>query len=107
MITTDHLDLYYTYAQANWDQYNQIANASDRSPICIEFETGSKYIKAIHILPGGQKCVHGFIVREDGKKFKAGDILKAASWRAPAMNYARGNIINKTNLNCIVWTGVI
>ena len=67
---------------------------------------GSKYIK---IETGSS--VWGFIVNtHTDKKFKYGDVLKAASWKAPARNFARGNVIddsvedlrNKT----VRWTGV-
>ena len=39
-------------------------------------------------------------------KFKAGDILKAASWKAPATNFVRGNLFEKT-FDRVRWTGVI
>ena len=38
--------------------------------------------------------VWGFVVNTDNdKKFKKGDILKAAGYAAPARNFARGNIL--------------
>ena len=51
----------------------------------------------------------GFIVKEDtftpgGQlQFKKGDILKAASWKAPAKNRARGNVL--VGNYPIQWTG--
>ena len=47
--------------------------------------------------------VWGFVVRKDGAKFKRGDILKAATWKAPATNHARGNIF--TGFSGVQWTG--
>lgn len=47
--------------------------------------------------------VWGFVVKNDGGKFKAGDILKAASWSSPAKNFARGNIFE--TLNHFQWMG--
>jgi hypothetical protein len=65
----------------------------------IRYEVGSKYIKVIT-----ENSVHSFIVRNKTDKFKPGDILKAASWKAPAKNFARGNIFDKT-FDRIRWTG--
>jgi len=72
----------------------------------LEEKKGSKYIK---IETGCS--VWGFIVNtENDKKFKYGDILKAASWRAPARNFARGNVIDdsveKLRKETVRWTGV-
>lgn len=64
----------------------------------ISIDEGKKYFK---IVKGGG--VWGFVVKADDAKFKAGDILKAASWASPAKNAARGNIVAggyKVN-----WTG--
>jgi hypothetical protein len=41
----------------------------------------------------------------DDKKFKFGDILKSASWRAPARNFARANVLKRDYSN-IRWCGV-
>ena len=65
----------------------------------IRYEVGNKYIKVIT-----GSSVHSFIVRNKTDKFNPGDILKAASWKAPAKNFARGNIFDKTFGN-IRWTG--
>ena len=60
----------------------------------IEMLYGSKYIKIVTGKHGGQRSVWGFIVNTDkDKKFKKGDLLKAAGWAAPARNAARGNIL--------------
>ena len=63
---------------------------------------GSKYLKIIKKM-GNQECVWGFVVKKDDKKFRAGDILKAASWASPARNQARGNILDGGYQ--IRWTG--
>lgn len=64
----------------------------------LRIEEGRKYIKVI-----ADYSVWGFIVKKDSGKFRAGDILKAASWSAPAMNAARGNIFDEDY--SISWTG--
>ncbi len=68
----------------------------------LTVEEGRKYLKIVKKL-GNQQMVWGFIVKADDKKFKAGDILKAASWSAPARNKARGNILDGGYQ--IRWTG--
>jgi hypothetical protein len=56
----------------------------------LRFEEGRKYVKVIT-----GNSVWGFIVAvENDKKFRKGDILKAAGWNAPARNAPRGNIID-------------
>ena len=65
----------------------------------IRVDEGSKYIKIVK-----QGSVWGFIVKSDkDKMFRKGDILKAASWAAPARNKARGNILDGGYQ--IRWTG--
>ena len=59
---------------------------------------GKKYIKVVQ--DTGVFC---FIVKEDFKHFKKGDILKAAGYNAPALNSARGNVL--TGNYYIQWTG--
>ena len=60
---------------------------------------GKKYIKIVC-----NNSVAAFVVGVDNdKKFKKGDILKAAGWNAPARNAARGNILDGGY--AIDWTG--
>ena len=67
----------------------------------LGYKTGNKYIK-ITTKNGGS--VWGFIVAtDDHKKFKKGDILKAAGFNSPATNAARGNIFDDSYM--IQWTG--
>ena len=69
----------------------------------ISVEYGKKYIQIVKTL-GSQRMVWGFIVGVDNdKKFKLGDILKPAGWKAPARNAARGNILDGGYP--INWTG--
>lgn len=75
----------------------------------VEFKNGikhfyhRKYIKVIRV--DNQTSVHSFIVNiHNDKKFKYGDILMAASWKAPARNFARGNVFEEYKVK---WTGAI
>ena len=63
-----------------------------------KIKEGKKYIKIVQ--DTGVFC---FIVKEDFKHFKKGDILKAAGYNAPALNSARGNVL--TGNYPIQWTG--
>ena len=76
------------YSQKQLDQWNSL----------MSFKKGKKYFKVIK-----ENSVFAFIVREDFKHFKKGDLLKAASWKTPALNSARGNVLNGNYP--IEWTG--
>ena len=69
----------------NWDNKTKISE-------------GKKYIKIIK-----DTGVFAFVMKEDSGKFKKGDILKAAGYNNPALNSARGNVLNG-NYH-IQWTG--
>ena len=49
---------------------------------------GKKYLRIVKSMPGGSRSVHSFV------EVATGDIWKAASWKAPAKNFPRGNIYN-------------
>jgi hypothetical protein len=72
----------------------------DRFVNSVTVEAGSKYAKIV-----SNGSVHSFVVLKDGK-FPRGSILKAASWRAPATNFVRGNVLDG-NFDCATWTGAI
>ena len=59
---------------------------------------GKKYIKVVQ-----ENGVFCFIVKEDFKHLKKGDILKAAGYNKPTLNAARGNVL--TGNYPIQWTG--
>ena len=63
-----------------------------------KIKEGKKYIKIVQ--DTGVFC---FIVKEDFKHFKKGDILKAAGYNAPALNSPRGNVLK--GQYPIQWTG--
>ena len=66
-----------------------------------------RYWKIIASNGGGSSTsVAGFIVKAGDKKFREGDMLKAAGWSAPARNFARGNVLDGTGLNNARWTGI-
>ena len=67
----------------------------------VEFEIGSKYVKIVTISGGGSRSVHSFVEKGDG------NIWRAASWKAPARNFVRGNVYNISSYEKRVqWTGI-
>jgi len=89
---------------AEWRSRGDYGSPSDYDEFVnkLYVEEGRKYLKIVK--DDGQQMVWGFIVKEDDKKFKAGDILKAASWAAPARNKPRGNILDE-DFSWVRWTG--
>ena len=70
----------------------------DKWDSLIRVEQGQKFIKVVR-----ENGVFAFIVKEDNGRFKKGDILKPAGYRAPAKNSARGNVLSGNYY--IQWTG--
>jgi hypothetical protein len=75
----------------------------------FHYELGRKYIHVIMHHVGqfsiGQRSSHSWIMINDDKQFKQGDILKSASWKAPARNFSRGNVLCG-GYKHIKWAGV-
>ena len=73
----------------------------------LEVDENRRYWKIVSTNGGGtQRSVAGFIVKAGDKKFREGDMLKAAGWAAPARNFARGNVLDGTGFNNVRWTGI-
>ena len=70
-------------------------NRMDRT-LNLSLRPGRKFIKVVN-----DNSVWGFI-NLTNPKFKEGDILKAAGWRTPALNQARGNLFEDYS---VAWTG--
>ena len=66
---------------------------------------GSKYYKVVMKSGTSGQSVWGFVVKTaTDKKFSQGDILKAASWAAPARNKPRGNVLEE-DFSWVQWCG--
>ena len=69
----------------NWDNKTRVTE-------------GKKYIKIVQ-----DTGVFAFVMKEDSGHLKKGDILKAAGYNKPALNSARGNVLEGNYY--IQWTG--
>jgi hypothetical protein len=101
---------------------NDYATWSDRAArglpanrMLFDLDMGKKFIRvwSRHEDSGSSRSAHSFIVMEDCTvktvkgtplNLRAGDILKVATWKAPALNFVRGNVLDKNYGNC-KWTG--
>jgi len=85
----------------NYVDWCASADITDIGQFGVEFEPGSKYVKVVKISAGGSRSVHSFVEKESGV------IWRAASWKAPARNFPRGNVFDAdTYLNRLQWTGI-
>ena len=94
---------------AKWTEKGRAEGSSYYDETLTNFEKncsvreGQNYIKVIR-----ENAVHAFVIKKltaktEAKGFKVGDILKPAGWQAPALNKARGNVLEGNFL--INWTG--
>jgi hypothetical protein len=83
---------YCLYLQSKWEE--RAARAKFTSVTrSYSSELGRKYAHIIQS-DSNSRSSHSWVVIGDDKKFKIGDILKSASWKAPARNFERGNVIS-------------
>jgi hypothetical protein len=71
--------------------------------------TGTKRLKVVIRMYEDSDSAHSWIVTKDDPKLGhvVGDILKAATWKAPATNYTRGNVFSPDSYTERArWTGV-
>ena len=94
---------------AKWTEKGRAEGSSYYDETLTNFEKncsvqpGQNYIKVIR-----ENSVHAFVIKKlspktEARGFKVGDILKPAGWKAPALNKARGNVLEGNFY--INWTG--
>lgn len=95
------VEAYLDFIADNWAGWR-----SEGMPTRDEFRAnlstskGARFIKVIRTAENGQRSVHSFIERDNG------NVWKAAGWKAPALNFTRGNIFKPAEFKGrITWTG--
>ena len=83
--------------------YKSLGGTYEPHMYSVEAKQGKKFVKVLS-LSHGSRSVHTFVCKVAHDKWKEGDILKAASFNAPAKNFARGNIFDG-NFENVTWTG--
>ena len=97
---------YCRWSRSGRDTSEKILSDMERD-FCegLEVTEGSRYWKIISD-KRNSRSVCGFIVKAGDKKFREGDMLKAAGWAAPARNFARGNVLDGAGVANVRWTGI-
>ena len=92
---------YYKWCNRNGDEFTGPCTEYNNS---LKVTEGTRYYKII----SRGTTVAGFVVKAGHPKFKEGDLLKAASWNAPAKNFARGNVFDEKSFKTgsVRWTGI-
>ena len=104
--STPELLTYLDRIVESFDRFNTkkdnpiLQEITDRFCNSLKVEVGSKYIKVVV-----NDSVHSFIVIKHTTKFNAGDVLMARTFKSPATNFARGNILTRF-YPTLSWTGV-
>ncbi len=96
------LTMYADHLIKDYNRWNK--DAASEGKYDATFERGRKFIKVVNS-SWGSKSVHSFICIQPHGKFQFGDILKAATWRQPAKNFARGNVLDPKSYIHHSWTG--
>ena len=91
-VTTKQLDNLVALLQSRFNSAFTQKYPNVRVPV-ISYTMGRKYARIVRTCSG--RYVHGFVDLENG------DLLKAASWKSPARNFARGNIHNAVDLDAL------
>jgi len=97
----DAMDTLLVKIQEDYDKWGSRSGINKKMDLSLK--PGRKFIKVVH-----NNSVWGFIAKVDGVHkglpMLKGDILKAATWRAPA-KHSRGSIFDSEMHKSFSWTG--
>lgn len=88
-VTAAEIDPFIEGAQAKIDDY-YAKHYKNLKPSTLSVSYGKRYAKVIDHMCNGQRSAWAFI------DLTTGDILKSASWKAPA-KHARGTVLTETH----------
>lgn len=96
-----------------YDQFNKDMGYTSRLVTrSFSFDLGPNYARVV-CEDSGSRSTYGFVALKDvttkAGTCKAGDLLKAAGWKAPTLNFSRGSIFDLAAADAkgfIRWTGI-
>jgi len=95
------MDTLLVKIQEDYNKWGSRSNIDKKMDLSLK--PGRKFIKVVH-----NNSVWGFVAKVDGVHkgvpMLKGDILKAATWRAPA-KHSRGSIFDSEMHKSFSWTG--
>jgi hypothetical protein len=94
--TDAHLKAYANHIVEDYRKWVGPIPAEVALGFVVTFDPGSKFIRVV-TCSGSSHSSHSFIDAQ-------GNIWKSASWKAPAKNFIRGNILTP-DFSRISWTG--
>lgn len=75
---------------------------TQKQKYCKIIKSNNRYESVLIDARNDQRMVWGFVVKEDDKQFKRGDILLAKDWNAPYRKESFGNILEE-NFSMVHW----
>lgn len=106
------------YAAADYDRFvtgiNEFGTSkgSFKETYGLVLEFGKKFARIVKTRNGRSESSYGFVALVDGATskgltYKVGDVFKAASYKAPALNFVRCNLMNPASfVGHVRWTSV-
>ena len=114
---SDALELYKNFIIEDyrlWSETLPEHERNDPARVKVRGKMFDLYVASYRVIVGSRflkvvvnNSVHSFINLKPDGKFHYGDILKAASYKMPAKNFARGNILipDSYEKGSVTWTG--